>query len=196
MAASDNTAAASANLRRLAAFNEADLQAALTGMGREPFRRLRRAIGRTATPLPPGDEGGSGPSGAVVSSSPYRLDPAANVTNQVTAPVEANLNNLDPATEAYSFVAAVSSPVASMATQDPVWPPPPGDSTALDDYLAEQSQVTAPTTGGTTWTSAPTAGFSSSPASSGGGQRGGCQPAPAAGHLQSPSTASHGGGSL
>ena len=147
MAASDNTAAASADLRRLAAFNEADLQAALSGMGREPFRRLRRAVGRTATPSPSGDEGGSGPSGAVASSSPYHLDPAANVTNQVTAPSEANLNNLDPASNTYSFVAAV----ASMATQDPLWPPSLGGVTALD-------------AGGTISPSAPTAGSTSMPA--------------------------------
>ena len=114
MAASDNDSAAAA-LRRLASGDEATLRAALAYMGRTPFQRLRQAVGRTETPEPSGDEGGSGPAGAA-SSSPYRLDPAANVTNQVTAPSGANLNNLDPATDAYSFVAAVSSPVASMAT--------------------------------------------------------------------------------
>ena len=163
MAASDNVASASAALRRLASGDEATLRAALAYMGRTPFQRLRRAVGRTETPEPSGDEGGSGPAGAV-SSSPYRLDPAVNVTNHVTAPSEANLNNLDPATDAYSFVAAGSSPVASMATQDPLWPPSLGDTTSLDDYLAEQSQSTAPTTGGTMLTSAPTAGLSSPPA--------------------------------
>ena len=137
---------------------------ALSEMGREPFRRLRRAVGRTATPSPSGDEGGSGPSGAQTVSDPYRLDPAVNAENQVTAPSGANLNNLDPATDTYAFLAAVSSPVASMATQDPLWPPSLGETTSLDDYLAEQSQGTAPTTGGTTSTSAPTAGLSLSPA--------------------------------
>ena len=164
MAASDNVAAASADLRRLATLNEADLLEALSGMGREPFRRLRRAVGRTATPLPSGDEGGSGPSGAQTVSDPYRLDPAVNAENQVTAPSGANLNNLDPTTDTYAFLAAVSSPVASMPTQDPLWPPSLGDTTSLDDYLAEQSQGTAPTAGDTISTSAPTAGFSSSPA--------------------------------
>ena len=123
MAASDNLAAAAADLRRLASLDEATLLGALSYMGREPFRRLRRAVGHTSTPEPSDGEGGSGPAGAQVASSPYRLDPAVNAENQVTAPSEANLNNLDPASSTYSFVAAVSSPAASMATQDPVWPP-------------------------------------------------------------------------
>ena len=165
MAASDNHAAAAADLRRLASLDEATLQGALSHMGRDPFRRLRRAVGRTGTPDQSDAEGGSGPSGAQVASDPYRLDPAVNAENQVTAPSGANLNNLDPANDTYAFLAAVSSPVASMATQDPLWPPSLGDTTALDDYLAEP--VTAPAAGGTMWTSAPsapTAGSSSSPA--------------------------------
>ena len=101
MAASDNVDSAAAALRRLASGDEATLRAALSYMGRTPFQRLRRAVGCTETPEPSGDEGGSGPAGAA-SSSPYRLDPV-NVTNQVTAPAGANLNNLDPATDAYSF---------------------------------------------------------------------------------------------
>ena len=72
MAASDNYAAAAADLRRLAALDEATLRGALAYMGREPFRRLR-AVGRTPTPEPSDDEGGSGPAGAQASSSPYRL---------------------------------------------------------------------------------------------------------------------------
>ena len=164
MAASDNYVAAAADLRRLAFLDEATLLGALSHMGREPFRRLRRAVGRTATPDASDGEGGSGPSGAQVASDPYRLDPAVNAENQVTAPSGANLNNLDPATDAYSFMAAVSSPVASMATQEPLWPPSLGGTTALDDYLAEQSQGTAPAAGDTISTSAPTAGFSSLPA--------------------------------
>ena len=52
MAASDNMASAAAALRRLALEDEALLRAALSHMGREPFRRLRRAVGRTATPSP------------------------------------------------------------------------------------------------------------------------------------------------
>ena len=164
MAASDNHAAAAADLRRLASLDEATLLGALSHMGREPFRRLRRAVGRTGTPDPSDGEGGSGPSAPQVASDPYRLDPAVNAENQVTAPSGANLNNLDPATDAYSFVAAVSSPVASMATQEPLWPPSLGGTTALDDYLAEQSQGAAPAAGDTTSTSAPTAGFSSLPA--------------------------------
>ena len=141
MAASDNAAAAAADLRRLASINEADLEEALAYMGREPFRRLRRAVGRTATPLPSDDEGGSGPARAQGSSSPFRLDPAGNVANQVTASSEANVNNLDPALGTDSFLAAVSSPAASMATQDPVWPPSVGGTTALEDYLAEQAAL-------------------------------------------------------
>ena len=120
MAASDNYAAAAADLRRLAALDEATLRGALAYMGREPFRRLRRAVGCTPTPEPSDDEGGSGPAGAQDSSSPYRLDPAVNAENQVTASSKANVNNLDPAL-GDSFLAAVSSPTASMATQDPVW---------------------------------------------------------------------------
>ena len=118
----------------------------LSYMGREPFRRLRRAVGHTSTPEPSDGEGGSGPAGAQVASSPYRLDPAVNAANQVTASSEATSST-------YSFVAAVSSPAASMATQDPVWPPSVGGTTALEDYLAEQQPdevasmpATAPTT--------------------------------------------------
>ena len=142
MAASDNAAAAAADLRRLASINEADLEEALAYMGRGPFRRLRRAVGRTATPSPSEDEGGSGPAGAQGSSSPYRLDPAVNAENQVTASSEANVNNLDPAL-GESFLAAVSSPTASMATQDPVWPPASGGPTSLESYLDEQPEDTA-----------------------------------------------------
>ena len=80
MAASDNIASAAAVLRRLASGDEATLRAALAYMGRTPFQRLRRAVGRTETPLPSDDEGGSGPAGAKGSSSPFRLDPAENVT--------------------------------------------------------------------------------------------------------------------
>ena len=126
-----------------------------------------------ATPSPSGDEGGSGPSGAVVSSSPYRLDPAANVTNQVTAPVEANWNNLDSASNTYSFV-AVSSPTASMATQDPVWPPAwaaPLHSSPTSSPRRQPmppraiNMETSPRLGGDpTLSSTPTAGFSSTPA--------------------------------
>ena len=47
------------------------------------------------------------------------FDPAENVTNQVTASSEANVNNLDPALGTDSFLAAVSSPTTSVAT--PVW---------------------------------------------------------------------------
>ena len=118
MAASDNHAAAAADLRRLASLDEATLQGALSHMGRDHFRRLRRAVGRTGTPDQSDAEGGSGPSGAQVASDPYRLDPAVNAENQVTAPSGANLNNLDPGNGTYAFLAAVSSPVASMATQD------------------------------------------------------------------------------
>ena len=152
MAASDNYAAAAADLRRLAALDEATLRGALAYMGREPFRRLRRAVARTPTPEPSDDEGGSGPAGAQASSSPYRLDPAVNAENQVTASSEANVNNLDPAL-GDSFLAAVSSPAASMATQDPVWPPASGGPTSLESYLGEQ-----PEHGGTISSSAPTAG--------------------------------------
>ena len=134
---SDNYAAAATDLRRLAALDEATLRGALAYMGREPFRRLRRAVGCTPTPEPSDDEGGSGPAGAQASSSPYRLDPAVNAENQVTASWEANVNNLDPAL-GDSFLAAVSSPTASMATQDPVWPPASGGPTSLESYLGEQ----------------------------------------------------------
>ena len=157
MAASDNYAAAAADLRRLAALDEATLRGALAYMGREPFRRLRRAVGCTPTPEPSDDEGGSGPAGAQASSSPYRLDPAVNAENQVTASSEANVNNLDPAL-GDSFLAAVSSPTASMATQDPVWPPASGGPTSLESYLGEQPEDTAAAAGGTISSSAPTAG--------------------------------------
>ena len=143
MAASDNTAAAAADLRRLAAMDEATLMGALSYMGREPFRRLRRAVGRTTTPEKSEDEGDIGPGGPG-SSSAHRLDPADNVANQVTASPEANVNNLDSAD---AFLAAVSSPAASMATQDPVWP------------LSLGADA-----GGPFSTSTPTAGFSSLPA--------------------------------
>ena len=149
MAASDNAAAAAADLRRLASINEADLEEALAYMGRGPFRRLRRAVGRTATPSPSQNEGAQG------SSSPYRLDPAVNAENQVTASSEANVNNLDPAL-GESFLAAVSSPTASMATQDPVWPPASGGPTSLESYLGEQPEDTGAAAGGTISSSAPT----------------------------------------
>ena len=137
MAVFDNVATAAAALRRLASEDEAVLMAALSYMGREPFRRLRRAVGRTNTPLPSDDEGGSGPAGAQTSGFAYRLDPAENVTNQVTASPEANINNLDPALVADPFLAAVPSPTASMTTQcgrlhwaaprpsTTTWPTPP-----------------------------------------------------------------------
>ena len=96
MAASDNAAAAAADLRRLASINEADLEEALA-------------------------------------------------------------NNLDPAL-GESFLAAVSSPTASMATQDPVWPPASGGPTSLESYLGEQPEDTAAAAGGTISSSAPTAG--------------------------------------
>ena len=86
MAASDNLAAAAADLRRLASQDEAFVKAALSQMGREPFQRLRRAVRRTETPSPSSDEGGSGLGGASTTSTAFRLDPADNVTNQVTAP--------------------------------------------------------------------------------------------------------------
>ena len=141
MAASDNTSSAAAALRRLASLDEATLQGALSCMGREPFRRLRRAVGHTETLLPSDDEGGSGPAGAQGSSSPFRLDPAENVTNQVTASSEANVNNLDPALGTDSFLAAVSSPTTSMATQDPVWPPASGGLTSLESYLISTEAI-------------------------------------------------------
>ena len=141
MAASDNIASAAAVLRRLASGDEATLRAALAYMGRTPFQRLRRAVGRTETPLPSDDEGGSGPAGAQGSSSPFRLDPAENVTNQVTASSEANVNNLDPALGTDSFLAAVSSPTTSMATQDPVWPPASGGLTSLESYLISTEAI-------------------------------------------------------
>ena len=90
MAASDNLAAAAADLRRLASLDEATL----LYMGRESFRRLRRAVGHTSTPEPSDGEGGSGPAGAQVAGSPYRLDPAVNAANQVTASSEANLKRI------------------------------------------------------------------------------------------------------
>ena len=98
------------------------MQAALSQMGREPFQRLCRAVRRTETPLASDDEGGNGPGGAT-SSMASRLDPADNVANQVTAPGEANINNLDVSFATDSFLAAVASPTSSQATQDPVWPP-------------------------------------------------------------------------
>ena len=70
MAASDNYAAAAADLRRLAALDEATLGGALAYMGREPFRRLRRAVGRTPTPEPSDDEGGSAPLGRKLRAPP------------------------------------------------------------------------------------------------------------------------------
>ena len=79
MAASDSVASAAAALRRLASEDEAVFVAALSYMGREPFRRLRRAVGRTVTPLPSDDEGGSGPAGASSNQSQaLRLEPADN----------------------------------------------------------------------------------------------------------------------
>ena len=105
MAASDNIAAAAADLRRLASLNEADLQSALAYMGREPFRRLRRAVGRTATPLPSDDEGGSGPGGALSSASQ-------------------NVNNLDTASLADTFLGAMASPAASQLRWTCTWHPP------------------------------------------------------------------------
>ena len=135
MAASDNTAAASAALRRLGSEDEAVLMAALSYMGREPFRRLRRAVGRTSTPLPSDDEGGSGPAGASLSSS-FCLDPADNQANQVTAPHGANVNNMDAVSVTDPGVGAMASPTASHATQEPVWPPASGGLTSLDVYLA------------------------------------------------------------
>ena len=72
MVASDNTSSAAAALRRLASLDEATIQGALSYMGREPFRRLCRAGGRTPTLEPSDDEGGSGPAGAS-SSTAFRL---------------------------------------------------------------------------------------------------------------------------
>ena len=172
MAASDNITSAAAVLRRLASGDEATLRAALAYMGRTPFQRLRRAVGRTETPLPSNDEGGSGPAGAQGSSSPFRLDPAENVTNQATASSEANANNLDPALGTDSFLAAVSSPTTSMATQDPVWPPASGGLTSLESYLISTEAIdtaqplgeTAAATSDPTSSSAPTAGFTSTSA--------------------------------
>ena len=175
MAASDNITSAAAVLRRLASGDEATLRAALAYMGRTPFQRLRRAVGRTETPLPSDDEGGSGPAGAQGSSSPFRLDPAENVTNQVTASSEANVNNLDPALGTDSL-AAVSSPTTSMATQDPVWPPASGGLASLESYLISTEAIdtaqplgeplgdTAAVAGDPTSSSAPTAGFTSTSA--------------------------------
>ena len=165
MAASDNVASAAAALRRLASENEATLLAALSYMGREPFRRLRRAVGRTVTPLPSDDEGGSGPAKAS-SSHAFRLDPADNEANQVTAPFGANVNNIDTVSLADTFIGAMASPTASHATQEPVWPTTTGGTTALEAYLASMSQGdTAQTSGddaadagGTISTSPPTAG--------------------------------------
>ena len=119
MAASDNHAAAAADLRRLAALDEATLRGALAYMGREPFRRLRRAVGQTPTPLPSDDEGDSGPAGASLSTA-FRLDPADSQANQMTAPYGANINNLDAVSSTYTFTGATASPTASHATQEPI----------------------------------------------------------------------------
>ena len=165
MAASDNHAVAAADLRRLASANAADLEAALSYMGREPFRGLRRAVGRTTTPLPSDDEGGSGPAGASSSIS-FRLDPADNEANQMTAPFGANVNNIDTVSLADASVGAMASPTASHAIQEPVWPSTTGCTTALEAYLASISLVdtaqivgdSAADAGGTISSSPPTAG--------------------------------------
>ena len=134
-------------------------------MGREPFRRLRRAGGHTPTLELCDDEGGSGPAGAS-SSTAFRLDPADNEANQMTAPFGANINNLDAVSLADTSMGAMASPTASYATQEPVWPPAAGGMTSLDAYLAATHLVntaqvmgdSAAGAGGTTSSSPPTAG--------------------------------------
>ena len=140
MAALDNHAAAAADLRRLAALDEATLRGALAYMGREPFRRLRQAVGQTPTPLPSDDEGDSGPAGASLSTA-FRLDPADNQANQMTAPYGANINNLDAVSSTYTFTGATASPTASHATQEPIWPPAAGSMTSLDAFLASTKLI-------------------------------------------------------
>ena len=119
MAASDNVATAAAALRRLAS----------------------KAVGRTATPSPSDDEGGSGPAGASNQRRAFRLDPADNVTNQVTAPEGANVNKLDAISVTGSMVGAAGSPTASQGTQEPIWPPAMGSMTSLESYLAATHMV-------------------------------------------------------
>ena len=146
---------------------------------RDPKHRPSKAFGITrhqtparhpshlpALDMSSDDEGGSGPSGASNPSSAFRLDPADNESNQVTAPFGANVNNIDTVSLADTFIGAMASPTASHATEEPVWPTTTGGTTALEAYLASMSLVDtaqipgddAADAGGTISSSPPTAG--------------------------------------
>ena len=170
MAASDSAASAASALRRFAAEGEDFCKLAFSQLGRRHQRTLKRACIHTETPPASGHEGGSGLAGASTTSTSFRLDPADNSTNQVTASDGANINNLDVVSVTNPLIWTAASPTASLGTQDPIWRPSTGGLTSLDAYLMSTNLVTPPrlwaTTegaGGTMSSTPPTARPGSTP---------------------------------